>query len=95
MYGGDPHFGQWDGVRFILQYKGKTRKVHRMVCEAFHGQAPEGTICMHIDEDSRNNKPENLTWATQKENLNCPGFIAYCKTRTGANHPKAKRRPTT
>jgi hypothetical protein len=29
---------------------------------------------MHVDEDSRNNKPTNLKWGTQKQNLNFPGF---------------------
>ena len=45
---------------------------------------------MHLDENARNNKPENLRWGTQKENLNAPGFIAYCKSRTGDNNPYRK-----
>ena len=66
-------------------------KVHRMVCEAFHGPPPEGKpIVIHIDEDATNNRPENLKWGTQKENLNMPGFIAYCKSRTGERSPVAK-----
>lgn len=88
-----PGFGQWDGKRFIYRLRGKTYKVARIVCEAFHGPAPEDLpICIHIDENARNNAPTNLRWGTQKENLNCPGFIAYCKGRTGANstHAKAK-----
>lgn len=36
---------------------------------------------MHKDENSRNNKPENLKWATQKENLNCPKFKEYCSSK--------------
>ncbi|CAK0755422.1 hypothetical protein CCP3SC15_2070001 [Gammaproteobacteria bacterium] len=64
-----------------------------MVCEAFHGAAPPGkTVCMHIDEDARNNRPENLTWGSQKMNLNAPGFISYCKSRTGQNNPYVKGR---
>lgn len=48
-------------------------KVHRMVCEAFHGQAPAGMpYVLHIDENAHNNRPENLKWGTQKENLNMP-----------------------
>jgi len=46
---------------------------------------------MHLNENSADNRPENLAWGTQKENLNAPGFIAYCKTRTGDKHPRAKR----
>jgi hypothetical protein len=63
-------------------------KVHRLVCEAFHGPAPEGKpIVIHSDEDATNNRPENLRWGTQKENLNMPKFIAYCKGRTGEKSP--------
>jgi hypothetical protein len=68
-------------------------KVHRLVCEAFHGPAPEGLpVVIHLDEDATNNRPENLKWGTQKENLNMPGFIEYCRSRTGENSPRAKGR---
>ena len=93
QYGGQPVWGTWnkyDG-RFTTTHKGRTYKVHRLVCEAFHGlPTEESPYCLHIDENAANNKAENLKWGSQKENLNAPGFIAYCKTRTGENHPKAK-----
>ena len=55
------------------------------------GVAPNGMkICLHKDENAANNQPDNLKWGTQKENLNCPKFIAYCKTRTGENNPYVK-----
>jgi hypothetical protein len=47
---------------------------------------------MHLNENSDDNRPENLAWGTQKQNLNAPGFIAYCKSRTGENSPTAKSR---
>lgn len=91
MYGGKPVNGQWDGKRFIYARRGyKTLKVHRLVCEAFNGPPKNGQVCMHLDENSRNNIPSNLAWGTQKENLNAIGFLAYCKTRTGANSPRIK-----
>lgn len=66
-------------------------KIHRVVCEAFHGPSPfERAVVIHIDEDALNNKPENLKWGTQKENLNMPKFIEYCKSRTGVNSPVKK-----
>lgn len=91
-YGGKPTIGQWDGKRFVYPRRGKkTLKVSRVVCEAFHGSAPDSRpVCMHLDENSRNNKPENLAWGTQKENLNMPKFIAYCHGRTGENSPTYK-----
>lgn len=68
-------------------------KVHRLVCEAFHGPPPfPRAVVIHADENALNNKPENLRWGTQKENLNAPGFIAYCKSRTGENSPVIKSR---
>ncbi len=66
-------------------------KVHRLVCEAFHGPAPFArAVVIHLDEDATNNQPSNLRWGTQKENLNMPGFVAYCKARTGQNSPVVK-----
>lgn len=66
-------------------------KVHRLVCEAFHGPAPfKRAVVLHLDENAINNKPENLRWGTQKENLNMPKFISYCKSRTGENSPSIK-----
>ena len=56
-------------------------KVHRLICEAFHGPAPfPKAVVIHLDENALNNRPENLKWGTQKENLNMPGFIEYCKS---------------
>lgn len=69
------------------------RKVHQLVCEAFHGPKPfDGAVVMHLDENALNNRPENLKWGTQKENLNAPGFRSYCRSRTGENSPTAKGR---
>ena len=78
--GGEPTFGVWnkhDG-RFTTTYKGKTYKVARLICEAFHGPAPEDRpVCMHLDENAANNRADNLAWGTQKENLNAPAVKAY------------------
>lgn len=93
IYGGATTIGQWDGKRYIYLHRGKTYRVARLVCEAFHGPAPDDKpYCLHRDENARNNKPGNLYWGTQKENLNAPGFIAYCKSRTGKNNPYVKGR---
>ncbi|WP_425478956.1 hypothetical protein [Lysobacter antibioticus] len=47
---------------------------------------------MHLDENARNNRAENLARGTQKENLNAPGFIAYCQRRVGIHCPHYKAR---
>lgn len=66
-------------------------KIHQAVCEAFHGKKPfEKAVVIHLDENALNNRPENLKWGTQKENLNMPKFIEYCQGRTGENSPTIK-----
>ena len=75
----------------VMYAKVGNLKIHRLVCEAFHGPAPEGKpFVLHADENSLNNRPENLSWGSQKENLNASGFIEYCKSRTGENSPYSK-----
>lgn len=77
MYGGEPTLGQWDSEtqRYVLMFKGKTHRIAVLVCEAFNGKKPfPEAVAMHLDEDSRNNRPTNLEWGTQKQNLNFHGF---------------------
>lgn len=96
LYEGKPWVGTWavgsGGGRYITRHRGKTYKVARVVCETFNGPPSEDSLCMHLDEDSRNNRPDNLAWGTQKQNLNAPGFIAYCESRTGDRNPYRKGR---
>lgn len=88
-YGAVARRGSWDpeNNRYVLHWRktGKTYRVGRLVCEAFNGPPPfEDAVCMHLDEDARNNAPSNLQWGTQKENLNAAGFIEYCRARRKA-----------
>lgn len=65
----------------VAAAKQKPRKVHQLICEAFHGPAPfDSAVVIHIDEDAHNNRPDNLRWGTQKENLNMPKFKAWCSS---------------
>lgn len=49
--------------------KYRTRLVHRLVAEAFHGLEPRGLRQVrHLDGDQTNNRPENLDWGTQQDN---------------------------
>lgn len=68
-------------------------KIHRAICEAFHGPSPEGCpYVLHRDGNALNNVPSNLKWGTQKENLQHITFIEYCRSRTGENNPAVKGR---
>lgn len=65
-------------------------KVHRLVCEAFHGPPPfDKAVVIHLDEDATNNRADNLKWGTQKENMNMPKIMAYWRGRTGDKSPAA------
>lgn len=59
-------------IQVSVQYPdGKNRPilVHRLVCMAWHGEAPEGKphVC-HWDGDPSNNAPANLRWGSHKDN---------------------------
>lgn len=43
--------------------------VHRLVCLAFHGEAPPRAHAAHKDGNSLNNRADNLHWVTCKENM--------------------------
>ncbi len=44
-------------------------RANRLVCEAFHGKPPSARYhAAHKDGNRLNNKPENLYWATAKQN---------------------------
>ena len=90
-----PHFGVSNHKdprpKLWLRRTGKNHRISRLVCEAFHGPAPfPRAVVLHEDDDETNNKPENLSWGTQKQNLNTDKFLAYCRSRTGENSPVFK-----
>lgn len=43
--------------------------VAKAICIAFHGPRPEGKTVSHLNGDVQDNRPENLAWETQAENL--------------------------
>jgi hypothetical protein len=46
-----------------------TRKVHRLVAEAFLGPKPKGLQTRHLDSNNQNNAAINLAYGTQLENM--------------------------
>jgi hypothetical protein len=50
--------------------EGRKYRVHRVVCETFHGPSKgDKVIVDHIDEHKDNNKSTNLQWISQSENV--------------------------
>lgn len=43
--------------------------VHDLVCRAFHGVPKAGQVVNHKDDRRDNNKPSNLEWNTQSQNI--------------------------
>lgn len=58
-------------------------KVHRLVCEAFHGPAPEGKpFALHGDGDKQNNAASNLRWGDARDNaLDAVGHGTHPESR--------------
>ncbi len=92
-----------DGYLIVMpriDKKRVVRKVHRLVCEAFHGQPPEGKNCaLHNDGVKTNNHPTNLRWGSQKDNKDdCmkhfkDSGIQYAHWNQGNKHSLSKLTP--
>lgn len=63
-------------------------KAHRLVCEAFHGPAPEGKPeVAHCDGNRANNHYTNLRWASRQENDR--DRVDHGTDPTGERNPRA------
>lgn len=61
-----------DGYRkAILCNKGDRTcvRISSVVALAFIGQRPEGMVVRHLDGDKLNNRPKNIEYSTQKDNI--------------------------
>ena len=46
----------------------RCQRVHVLIASAFHGERPQNMECSHLDDNKKNNRPENLKWETSSEN---------------------------
>ena len=58
-----------NGYKLVVLGRGNPRYIHSLVCEAFHGNRPEGKEVRHLDGNKLNNHKDNLSWGTRKENV--------------------------
>ena len=65
--GGDA--GRYLKVEVARDGKRPLEYVHILVCTAYHGKPKEGEVVLHKDDDAKNNRPSNLKWGTQSENI--------------------------
>jgi len=80
-----------DGYRkLIICNNGKRlhKRLHVLIANAFLGNQPEGTVVCHIDGDLKNNRADNLKYATQKENI--ADKIKHGTVINGERSPTAK-----
>lgn len=76
-------------VNLAKNGKHATTGVHTIVCAAFRGPAPEGTICGHDDNDPANNRLGNLNWITYSKN-NGDDRQRHGTALNGSTNPQAK-----
>lgn len=43
--------------------------VHNLVCRAFHGLPMKGQVVLHLNDNRDDNKPSNLRWGSQSDNV--------------------------
>ena len=55
-------------VTLSVNCKRYCKRVHQLICETFHGEAPEGCVVDHINRNRQDNRPENLRWLNQSKN---------------------------
>ena len=73
-------------VSLFRDTQSNTRKVHALVCFAFHGPRPTlGHEVAHGDGSRQNNRAENVRWATPKQNAE--DRDAHGRTSRGDHHP--------
>lgn len=77
-------------LRVNLQANGKTcpQYVNRLVLLAFVGEPPPGHETRHFpDRDKTNNRPDNLSWGTHKQNVADKAFHGTTTRHLGESHP--------
>lgn len=49
--------------------KQRSYPIHRLVALAFLGRPKPGEVCRHLNDNKLDNRPGNLAWGTQRENV--------------------------
>ena len=84
----------YERVTFQHNKVRKDIRVHRAICEAWHGEIPEGLMVNHIDGVKTNNRPNNLEIVDHAANMRHAVMMGLSTIglRNGAHTKPEKRR---
>ena len=78
-----------EGGRYnTITLQGKTRRIHRLVGEAFIPNPEDKPTIDHINRNKKDNRVCNLRWATQKEQCDNRPIKGLSHDRVGATGEK-------
>lgn len=71
---------------------GRPKTIFRsaIVCTYAHGPRPDGKLALHNNGDPTDDRPDNLRWGTQKENMADRKAHGRQPRLVGETHPRAK-----
>jgi len=76
-------------VRMVISGRWTAVPVHRLVATTFLPPPAEGqTVVRHLNGDPGDNRPDNLAWGTQADNM--ADCIRHGRTLKGMKNPNAK-----
>lgn len=78
----------YEQVRFFVDGDKPTKKVHRLVAEAFIPNPLNLPFVNHINSIRHDNRIENLEWCTAQHNVQ-HSYDSGSNSNAGENHPKA------
>jgi hypothetical protein len=64
---------------------------HVIVAETFHGPKPAGACVRHLNGIPGDDRPENLAWGTQADNMQ--DMVKHGRSTVGKSNPMAKLGP--
>lgn len=82
--------GKHNGNYLLLRRSRGARTVHSLVAEAFYGPRPAGLVVCHNNGKRKDNRAQNLRYATRKENLK--DMVKHGTVYAGATQAKLSKR---
>lgn len=77
-------------IGLCMNGKLSTKKVHRLVAEAFISNPKNKATVNHIDGNKTNNKVDNLEWLTNEENMAHAAKLGLKKQKKGLESKQMK-----